>query len=102
MLTGPSRDQLERAATSIPLNIAEGNGKSTVKDRCRFFYIARGSALECAACLDVLARKGLMEEEQSIGGKTKLKEIVSMLIGLSRSQENDWICEEADEYGNSL
>ena len=39
-------DQLGRASTSIPLNIAEGNGKFTEADRCRFFDIARGSALE--------------------------------------------------------
>ncbi len=51
-------DQLDRASASIPLNIAEGNGKFTLADRCRFFDIARGSALECAACLDVLVAKG--------------------------------------------
>ena len=45
-------NQFDRASTSIPLNIAEGNGKYTPADRCRFFDIARGSALECAACLD--------------------------------------------------
>ena len=50
-------NQLDRASTSIPLNIAEGNGKYTAPDRCRFFDIARGSALECAACLDVLIAK---------------------------------------------
>ena len=37
--------QLDRASTSIPLNIAEGNGKFTPADRCRFLDIARGSAL---------------------------------------------------------
>lgn len=47
-------DQLDRAATSIPLNVAEGTGKYTSKDKCRYYDIARGSALECAACLDVL------------------------------------------------
>lgn len=87
-----SRDQLERASTSIPLNIAEGNGKSTVKDRCRYFYNARGSALECAACLDVLTRKRLIKEEVTINGKNMLKEIVSMLVGLIRSQDGDWEC----------
>jgi len=49
-----AKDQLDRASTSIPLNIAEGNGKFSAKDRARFFEMARGSALECAACLDVL------------------------------------------------
>jgi len=53
-------DQLDRASTSIPLNIAEGNGKFTQKDRCRFFDIARGSAFECAAALDVLSVKRIL------------------------------------------
>ena len=41
--------QIEGASTSIPLNIAAGNGRYTPADRCRFFDTARGSALECAA-----------------------------------------------------
>jgi len=44
-----ARDQWLHAAQSIPLNIAEGNGKQSLKDKNRFFEIARGSALECAA-----------------------------------------------------
>src|SRR4051794_27523262 len=39
------KDQLDRASTSVPLNIAEGNGKFAVRDRCRFLDFARGSAL---------------------------------------------------------
>jgi four helix bundle protein len=54
---GDVKDQLDRASTSISLNIAEGNGKYSPKDRCRFFDIAHGSALECAAGLDVLVAK---------------------------------------------
>lgn len=54
-------NQLDRASTSVPLNIAEGNGKFTPLDRCRFFDIARGSALESAACLDVLVAKRRLE-----------------------------------------
>jgi four helix bundle protein len=41
-------DQINRAAILISLNIAEGNGRFTQKDRNNFFYIARGSAFECA------------------------------------------------------
>ena len=89
-------DQLDRASTSIPLNIAEGNGKYTAPDRCRFFDIARGSALECAACLDVLvARKRLARAEQ---GKEILVRIVSMLVGLIRSTSAVRIHEERAEY----
>src|ERR1044072_5205043 len=49
-----TRDHLERSGDSIALNIAEGNGKFSQKDRARFFQIAHGSALESAACLDLL------------------------------------------------
>jgi four helix bundle protein len=39
-------NHIDEASSSIPLNIAEGNGKFTAKDRCKYFDIARGSALE--------------------------------------------------------
>ena len=83
-----AHNQLDRASTSVPLNIAEGNGKHTAADRCRFFDIARGSALECAACLDVLVAKRLIDTELATQGKSVLVEIVSMVIGLIRSNSN--------------
>jgi four helix bundle protein len=52
---GDVKDQLDRASTSIPLNIAEGNGKYSVKERCHHFDFALGSALECAAGLTCLS-----------------------------------------------
>jgi four helix bundle protein len=79
-----AKDQLDRASTSIPLNIAEGNGKFSAKDRARFLEVARGSALECAACLDVLFVRTLVSEQQVAGQKEKLARIVQMLIGLLR------------------
>jgi four helix bundle protein len=82
------KDQMDRASTSMPLNIAEGNGKYSMRDRSRYLQTACGSALECAACLDVLvARKRLALPE--IGpGKVRLKGIVSMLVGLISSIMN--------------
>ena len=80
--------QLDRASISIPLNIAEGNGKFTSADRCRYFDIARGSALESAACLDVLVAKKLMESHAVEGGKEMLVNIVSMLVGLIRANSD--------------
>ena len=85
-------NQLDRASTSIPLNIAEGNGKHTSADRCRYFDSARGSALECAACLDVLVAKKKIDGDKVKKGKDQLYQIVSMLIGLTRanSQRSVW------------
>ena len=82
-------NQLDRASTSVPLNIAEGNGKFTPKDRCKFFDTARGSTLESAACLDVLVAKGKIDSQTADNGKAKLIEVVSMLVGLIRSNSPD-------------
>ena len=94
------KDQLDRASTSIPLNIAEGNGKFSAKDRARFFEVARGSALECAACLDVLLARKLATDEQVISGKERLIRIVQMLFGLLRkfSVRADFLREEEPAY----
>jgi four helix bundle protein len=92
-------DQLDRASTSIPLNLAEGNAKYTAPDRCRYFDTARGSALECAACLDVLVAKGQCTAEQIQAGKEILHETVALLIGLTRSISPDRLGEEALAYG---
>jgi len=78
-------DQLDRASTSMPLNIAEGTGKFTIRDKCRYYDSARGSALECAACLDVLVVKKVLTPEQIGSGKELLHPIVAMLVGLIRS-----------------
>ena len=95
-----AKDQLDRASTSIPLNIAEGNGKFSAKDRARFFEIARGSALECAACLDVLLVRKLTKQEPMAAQKERLVRIVEMLVGsLHRfSERADVLREEAPDY----
>ena len=90
--------QLDRASTSIPLNIAEGNGRFSAADRCRFFDIARGSALECAAALDVLVSRKLVTPQCIEIGKVHLIEIVSMLVGLIRSNSENRLHEEPVEY----
>jgi four helix bundle protein len=91
-----ARDQWLRAAQSIPLNFAEGNGKQGLKDKNRFFEIARGSALECAAIHDVLRVFDAIDDETNRHGKSNLKRIVSMLTRLA--QRTEIVAEDRIEY----
>src|SRR4051812_24973338 len=91
-------DQLDRARTSIVLNIPEGNGRFSSADRCRFFDIARGSGLECAGCLDLMVIKKLLSEPEVEEGKMLLKDIVSLLVGLIRSNSSERLHEEGVGY----
>jgi four helix bundle protein len=91
-------NQLDRASTAIPLNIAEGTGKFTSPDRCRYYDTARGSALECAACLDVLVVKKVLSREKIEEPKQKLVSVVSMLVGLIKAVAPDRVYEEPAEY----
>jgi four helix bundle protein len=75
----PARDQWLRASKSIPLNIAEGNGKTAKADRRRYFEIARGSAMECAAIQDVLVVGKALDGEESRERKIELDRIAAML-----------------------
>ena len=92
-------DQIDRSSTSIPLNIAEGAGKFTSKDKNRFYDIARGSAVESAACLDVLLKRNRITIEENVKGKDLLFEIVSMLIGLIKSN-SDRVYEEKENFSD--
>ncbi len=75
-------DQLDRASLSALLNTAEGNGKRQRPGRAKFFDDSRGSATECAACLDALVAKGIFPRERIVDGKELLLRIVSMLCKL--------------------
>ena len=75
-------DHLDRAGLSSLFNTAEGNGKRQMKTRAKFFDDARGSATECAACLDSLVAKRACTEERIEHGKSLLVRVVSMLSKL--------------------
>ncbi|MCJ8499270.1 four helix bundle protein [Desulfatitalea alkaliphila] len=102
-----ARDQLLRSSQSIPLNIAEGNGKPPSADRNRFFRIALGSALECAATIDVLIACEAIDSKTGNDGKRLLVRIVSMLVKMSsvpmqvrESSEYAYAYEYENEYDN--
>jgi four helix bundle protein len=96
-----TRDQLERAGDSVALNIAEGNGKFSLKDRARFFQIAHGSALESAAFLDLFVARGCCAVEAIEKGKSILEEIVRMLFAML-DQLGCRIAEDIPKYGETV
>ena len=75
-------DQLRRAATSIPLNVAEGAGEFAPADKARFYRFARRSATECAAILDVCRLLRLAGQAQLVQARELLYRIVAMLTAL--------------------
>ena len=77
--------ELDRHATGIVLNVAEGNGKFSVADRRRFLDIALAAGLQAAASLDLLMARGCIAEDATRQGKNHLGEIVSMIGAMSRS-----------------
>jgi four helix bundle protein len=77
---GELKSQYRAASLSIPLNVAEGAGKKANQDRIRFFDIARGSAQECGAILDVCRVLGIGKLNDLDQGKALLCRIISMLV----------------------
>jgi len=80
-------DQLRRASMSIPLNIAESAGTRATSERRRYLSIARGSALECSAVLDVCRVLALANESSVKDGKALLIRIVSMLTKMTNPND---------------
>jgi four helix bundle protein len=76
-------EHLQRAGTSIALNIAEGAGEFSKHEKARFYRIAKRSATECAATLDVCRRLKLVERRQLETGQELLLRIVSMLTKMA-------------------
>lgn len=92
-----ARDPWLRASQSIRLNIAEGNGKTAEADRRRYFEIARGSALGCAAIQDVLVVGKALEENKSRERKIELDRMATMLSRLGKRGYS--VQEESKGYG---
>jgi four helix bundle protein len=79
------RDQLRRASLACVLNIAEGAGARSTGQKRNLYGIARGSAMECAAIVDVLRLRRLASTAEANRGKSLLVRIVQMLTKLNQS-----------------
>jgi four helix bundle protein len=102
LLDGLSRrvaacDHLNRGAESILLNIAHASSSRSPKERIVYLGHANGSALECAACLDVFVAKELLATRDVYPGKQLLAEIVSILITMRKTTANR-VREDHAEY----
>src|SRR5262245_57376276 len=82
------RDQLDRAASSIVANIAEGAGEFSRKEKARFYRMARRSAIEMAAWLEIVERRHEAPQPLLKGALHQLQDIVSMLVKLIRRCEH--------------
>lgn len=78
------KDQLDRAATSIVLNVAEGAGEFSPDEKRRFYRIARRSATESAAILHIMARRGHAPADLAQQARELLGRIVSMLVRMTK------------------
>jgi len=80
-----TKDQLIRASFSIPLNIAEGSGRFSKRDRRNFFVIARSSVFECVAILDILRDTDQISGDQYVHFETEADELSRMLFAMIRN-----------------
>ena len=78
-------EQLESAVTSIPLNIAEGKGRSSKKEFIQYLYIARGSAYETLTLLEIFKNQDWLNEDKFEELEDKAIEIIKMLKGLIKA-----------------
>jgi four helix bundle protein len=77
-------DQLDRAATSIVLNIAEGAGEFSLDEKRRFYRIARRSATGAGAILQIVLRRQHGPTDKIATARELLDRIVGMLVKLTK------------------
>ena len=83
---GPLADQLQRAASSITLNVAEGAGEFSRTEKARFYRIAKRSAMECAAIIHMSLRLGLIDEDTCEESHELLDRVSAMLTKMPRKR----------------
>jgi four helix bundle protein len=80
-------NQIQRAAVSIPSNIAEGVGRFSIKDRIRFIDISNGSLMEVMCQLEIAQRLGYISEDDFKKQEINIATIAKMILGLRKNLE---------------
>lgn len=78
------RNQVQRAAISIPNNIAEGYARKSDKAFQNFLFISKGSAAEVESLLSIAEKLGYISLEQQIHLTSKVHELYKLLNGFIR------------------
>ena len=81
-------NQIQRAAVSIPSNIAEGMGRFSNKERLHFLEIANGSLMEVMCQIEAALLLGYINQQQFDEHELYINETAKMLIGLRKHFEN--------------
>jgi four helix bundle protein len=81
------KDQIERASTSVVLNLSEGWGYWQARQKAQFYTISRGSLLESGAAIDLLRARGLADEAECRRAQELCTRVGQMLTGLIRAME---------------
>lgn len=79
------KDQLKRASFSIVLNLAEGSGRYTNRDRRNFFVITRSSVFECVAAIDVLRDDKVITDNEYLQLENQADELSRMLYSMIKN-----------------
>lgn len=80
--------QIRRAAVSVFLNIAEGAGRKTVKERIRFFEIARASLIEVDAALEISHHLGYFNAASNSTISSLMNHCFALLSNLIKQSES--------------
>ncbi|MEO0794920.1 MAG: four helix bundle protein [Verrucomicrobiota bacterium] len=78
-------EQLDKIANSIPIHIVDATGKSNASDRVKSIEMAKGAVLACAAVLDMMVARNVLEPGDAIAGKRHLSQMARLLSGMIQS-----------------
>ena len=79
---GALADQLRRASISGVLNLVEGNGRESPRDRRRFFVTSTSSLAEVDACLDLVKVFAIAQSGEVEAWQAELRQVYAMIRGL--------------------
>ena len=82
-------EQIEAAATSVPMNIAEGKGRYSIKEFKHFLMIARGSLFETMTLIEIFKLRDWVTQDDYLSILAQANQITKMLNSLNKNISPD-------------